>query len=425
VYCENLKIQLNRKRKQMPVKINKKEDTYVFDGIRTPFGRYGGVLASIRPDDMMSLTIKELVRRYPGIEERIEDVVVGDSNQGGEDSRNVARNAALISGLPYSVSGLTVNRLCGSGLAAALHASNAVRCDQGDLFIVGGVESMTRAPFVFLKSESAYSRVSTIADSTIGWRFPNKQLIATYGSEGMPETAENIAKELQITRQESDEYAFATQMRYEEARKDGFYNGEIMQVEVPARKRNQPPDIVFQDEHPRSDTSPEKLAKLKSLHPDGIVTAGNASGVNDGAAALLVGNMMAAEQHGLKPLAKIVTGAVAGVEPRLMGLGPVPAIQKVLSRSGLKLEDMDLIEINEAFAVQVLGCLKKLKIDFKDKRVNPNGGAIAIGHPLGASGARLLLTAVRELQRRQGKYALVSLCIGIGQGIATVIERVD
>jgi acetyl-CoA C-acetyltransferase len=401
------------------------EKSYIFDGVRTPFGRYGGILARIRPDDLMALTLSELVNRHPGIREGIEDVLVGDSNQAGEDSRNVARNAALLSGLPVKVTGMTVNRLCGSGLAAAVLASNSIRCGEGDLFIAGGVESMTRAPLIQAKAEQAFQRAAPLADSTIGWRFPNPALISAFGNEAMPETAENIARKLHISREESDRYAFETQMRYEKARKAGFYSGEIMPVEIPPASRKQHTVVVREDEHPRPDTTLEKLARLPVLHPNGIVTAGNASGVNDGAAALLVGNTAAAGKYDLKPMARILTSAVAGVEPGLMGLGPVPASKKALERAGLSLEDMDLIEINEAFAVQVLGCLKGLELAADDSRLNPNGGAIAVGHPLGASGARLLLTASRELQRRKGKYALVTLCIGIGQGIATIIENPD
>jgi acetyl-CoA C-acetyltransferase len=401
------------------------EETFLFDGVRTPFGRYGGALARLRPDDMLAMTLSELVSRHSAIREEIEDVIAGDSNQAGEDARNVARNAALIAGLPVKVSGMTVNRLCGSGLAAAAIASNSIKCGEGDLFIAGGVESMTRAPLVMAKAEHAYARAAPIFDSTIGWRFPNPKLTSVFGSEGMPETAENIARVLQITREESDRYAFETQMRYEAARKDGYYLEEIMSVEVPAASRKLPPVQVREDEHPRPDTSLEKLAKLSSLHQDGIVTAGNASGVNDGAVALLMGSARAAEKLNLIPRVKILSNAVAGVEPGLMGLGPVPASLKALERAGLSLDEMDLIEINEAFAVQVLGCMQKLKLDINDERVNPNGGAIAVGHPLGASGARLLLTASRELQRRKGKYALVSLCIGIGQGIAMIIENTN
>jgi 3-oxoadipyl-CoA thiolase len=399
------------------------EESYLFDGIRTPFGRYGGALARLRPDDMAAMTIAELLSRHPAVQEKIEDVILGDSNQAGEDSRNVARNAALIAGLPVKVSGMTVNRLCGSGLAAAVLASNSIKCGEGELFIAGGVESMTRAPLVMAKAEHAFQRTAPIADSTIGWRFPNAKLISKYGEEGMPETAENIARHLKISREDSDRYAFETQMRYEEARKSGFYAGEIMPVKVAAPSRKQPPLEIVEDEHPRPDTSLEKLTKLNSLHKNGIVTAGNASGVNDGAAALLIGNEQTAEKFGLKPLARFVANAVAGVEPGLMGLGPVPASMKALERAGLSLDKMDLIEINEAFAVQVLGCMQQLHLEMDDPRVNPNGGAIAVGHPLGASGARLLLTAARELQRRNGRYALVSLCIGIGQGIATIIEN--
>ncbi len=399
------------------------EEAYIFDGIRTPFGRYGGALARLRPDDMMAATITELVNRNQQIHGEIEDVIVGDSNQAGEDSRNIARNALLIAGLPTKTAGITLNRLCGSGLAAAVMAANSIRCSEGNLFIAGGVESMTRAPLILAKAENAFQRTAPMADSTIGWRFPNELLLKQFGSEGMPETAENIAKKLNISREDSDRYAYASQMKYESARKDGFYNGEIMPVEVPAAKRKLPPIIVELDEHPRPGTSFGKLSGLRSLHKDGIVTPGNASGVNDGAAALLIGNSSVAKQLHLQAMVKIIASAVAGVEPGLMGLGPVPATKKALARAGLTLQDMDLIEINEAFAVQVLGCLKSLDLAFEDTRVNPNGGAIAIGHPLGASGARLLLTASRELQRRKGRYALVSLCIGIGQGITMIIEN--
>ena len=401
------------------------DEAYVLDGIRTPFGRYGGKLASLRPDDMMAATITELLRRS-GLEgNHIEDVIIGDSNQAGEDSRNVARNALLIAGLPVSVSGITVNRLCGSGLAAAVMASNTIKCREGDLFIAGGVESMSRSPLILGKPERAFDRGLQLADSTIGWRFPNQRLTGKYGAESMPETAERIARHLRISRQESDSYAYHAQMRYETARRDGFFDDEIMTVEVPAAHPKHPPVKVAHDEHPRPDTTLEKLSGLPVLHTDGIVTAGNASGVNDGAAALLIGSGKAARQWGLAPMAQIISSGVCGVEPGLMGLGPVPASRKALERAGLTLGDMDLIEINEAFAVQVLGCLKQMDLSSGDKRVNPNGGAIAVGHPLGASGARLLLTACRELQRRKGKYALVSLCIGIGQGIATIIKRDD
>ena len=399
------------------------EESWIFDGIRTPFGRYGGVLAPLRPDDMMAVIIRELVQRHSGIEEVLEDVVIGDSNQAGEDSRNVGRNALLLAGLPVKVSGITVNRLCGSGLAAAVQVSNSIKCKEGDLFIAGGVESMTRAPMIMAKPEQAFARAAPMADSTIGWRFPNQKLISLFGSESMPETAENIGRSLGISREASDLYAFETQMRYEKARQDGFCDGEILPVEVPGAGKKQSPVLVSSDEHPRPDTSLEKLSKLSSLHKDGIVTAGNASGVNDGAAGLLIGNSQAADGFKLKPMARIVCSAVSGVEPGLMGLGPVPASLKALARAGLKLKDMDLIEINEAFAVQVLGCMKELKLDSDDPRINPNGGAISVGHPLGASGARLLLTAARELHRRKGRYALVTLCIGIGQGIATIIEN--
>lgn len=401
------------------------KDAFVFDGVRTPFGRYGGALARLRTDDMMATVIAEMLSRYPDIGDAVEDVIVGDTNQAGEDSRNVARTASLLAGVPITTAGNTVNRLCGSGLAAALDAARCIRCDEGDVFIAGGVESMSRAPFILPKADNAFTRNNPMADSTIGWRFPNKALTDKIGNDSLTGTAENLAKQYDISREESDVFACGSQARYEAARQDGFYEGEIMPVEVPSGKRKAPPVIVSADEHPRADTTLEGLAKLRPLEKDGTVTAGNASGINDGAVALILGNADAAERFGLQPSARIVASAVAGVEPNVMGFGPVPASQKALERAGLSLTDMDLIEINEAFAVQVLACLKGLGLAFDDSRVNPNGGAISIGHPLGASGARLLLTASRELKRRQGRYALVSLCIGIGQGIATIIERVE
>ncbi|MCH7658433.1 MAG: acetyl-CoA C-acyltransferase [Bacteroidetes bacterium] len=400
------------------------KNAFVFDGVRTPFGRYGGVLSRLRPDDMMAVTIAELLHRYPEIRTEIEDVIVGDSNQSGEDSRNVGRNAALIAGLPSSVSGITLNRLCASGLSAAIDASRAIRCSEGNLFIAGGVESMSRAPFILAKPEAAFTRSAPLFDSTIGWRFPNERITSQYGTDSLPGTAENLATQYDISREESDVFALASQTKYEAARKAGFYDDEIMSVEVPPAKRKAPPEIINTDEHPRPDTSLKKLAALKPLQSGGTVTAGNASGINDGAAALLIGSSDTAGRFGLRPQVRIVASSVAGVEPRIMGLGPVPATRKVMARSGLNLDDMDVIEINEAFAAQVLACLKELKLPIDDPRINPNGGAITIGHPLGASGARLLLTATRELQRRQGRYALVTMCVGIGQGIAVIIERV-
>jgi 3-oxoadipyl-CoA thiolase len=396
---------------------------FIYDGLRSPFGRHAGALSRIRPDDLLASVIAGLLKRNAFAPQDIEDVIAGCTCQAGEDSRNVARHAALLAGLPVGAGGLTVNRLCGSGLAAVLDAARCVRTGEGALFVAGGVESMTRAPFVLAKAESAYSRDTAVFDSTMGSRFPNPKLTQGFGADTMPQTADNIAAELGIAREDSDRYALASQQRYAAAKAAGFYTDELMAVELPPRGKA-PPVVVGEDEHPRPETDAASLARLRALFPGGVVTAGNASGVNDGAAALLVGSREAGERAGVAPRGRILAGAVAGVEPRLMGLGPVPACRKALERAGLSLKDMDVIEINEAFATQVLGCARLLEIDPGDSRLNPNGGAIAIGHPLGASGARLALTAVRQLERTGGRYALVSLCIGVGQGIAAIIERV-
>ncbi|MDT3670329.1 MAG: 3-oxoadipyl-CoA thiolase [Aromatoleum sp.] len=398
-------------------------DAYIYAGLRSPIGRHAGQLAAVRPDDLAATVIRELVARSPFAAADIEDVVLGCSAQAGEDARNVARHAALVAGLPPTVGGQTVNRLCGSGLAAVLDTARAVTCGEGELFVAGGVESMSRAPFVVAKAESPYSREFKVFDSTIGARFPNPRLIEQYGNESMPETGDNVAAEFGITREASDRFAAASQAKYAAAKEAGFYTGEILPIEVPTGRKT-PPRVVAEDEHPRPESTYESLAKLKTLFADGVVTAGNASGINDGAAALLVGSRAAGERAGARPAARILAGAVAGVEPRIMGVGPAYAIPKALARAGIALKDVDVIEINEAFAPQVLGCLKLLDLAFDDPRVNPNGGAIAIGHPLGASGARIALSAARELERRNGRYAVVSLCIGVGQGIALVIERV-
>ena len=400
-------------------------EVYIYDGIRTAFGRHGGALASVRPDELLASTIRELVQRNKFDGSLIEDVIAGDTNQAGEDARNVARNAALLAGLPTTVAGATVNRLCGSGAAAVLDCARAIKCKEGHLMIAAGVENMSRSPWVIAKAESPYSRSQEMYDSTIGWRFPNSRLLKEYGNDSMAETADNIAKDLGITRADSDAYAHASQQRYAAARADGFYQDEIMAIEVPGASRKDPVLVIAADEHPRPDTTLEKLATLKPLYAGGVVTAGNASGVNDGAGALLLGCQDISKKLGLRARARIFTGAVAGVDPRIMGLGPVPAAQKALQRAGLVLKDMDVIEINEAFATQVLGVLKQLQLSTQDSRINPNGGAIAIGHPLGASGIRLVLTAMRQLERVRGRYALVSLCIGIGQGIALILERTD
>ena len=399
-------------------------NAYIYDGLRSPVGRHAGELASVRPDDLAAAVLQKLLEKtgVPGA--AIEDVILGDTNQGGEDSRNVARNALLIAGLPVTVPGQTVNRLCASGLGAVIDSARAITCGEGDLYIAGGVESMSRAPFVMGKAETAYSREAKIYDTTIGSRFPNKKLIAQYGGHSMPETGDNVAVEFGITREQADLFAAQSQTKYQTAKQDGFFTGEITPIEVFQGKKL-PPKLVSEDEHPRPSSTVEALTKLKPLFEGGVVTAGNASGISDGAAALLIGSEAAGQKYGLKPMAKILSAAAAGIEPRIMGAGPIEAIKKAVARAGLTLDDMDIIEINEAFASQVLSCLKGLDVDFNDPRVNPNGGAIAIGHPLGASGARLALTVSRELIRRNKKYAVVSLCIGVGQGLAMVIENVS
>ncbi len=399
-------------------------EAFIYDGGRSAFGRHGGSLASIRPDDLLADIIKSVVARNAFPAEVYEDVIMGNTNQAGEDCRNVARFAALRAGLPVEVAGLTVNRLCASGLAATLAAANGVKVGEGDLFLAGGVESMSRAPLVLSKAQSPYDRGQTLADSTLGARFTNPEFAKAFGNDSMPETADNIASDLDISREDSDIFAAASQSKYEAARADGFFKDEIIPVEAP-QGRKKPPLVVDADEHPRPSSDLETLSGLRNLFEGGVVTAGNASGINDGAAALIIGSRAIGEKYGLKPRARIIAGAAAGVAPRVMGLGPVFAIQKALARAGLTLADMDIIEINEAFATQVLGCLKMLEIDFQDSRVNPNGGAIAVGHPLGASGARIALTTMRQLERSGARYAAVSLCIGIGQGLAAIIERVD
>jgi len=397
-------------------------DAYLYDGVRTPFGRHAGSLSKVRPDELLAATVKAAVARTPFKPDAIEDVIAGCTNQAGEDSRNVGRNAALLAGLPIAVGGITVNRLCGSGLAATLDAARAVTCGEGDVFVAGGVESMSRAPFVLSKAESAFSREARLFDSTMGARFTNPAIARRFGEDTMPQTADNIAKDHNITRDASDRFAAASQAKYASARQYGFFRDEIVPVAVPGPKGAT--TEVAEDEHPRPQTTLEGLAALKPLFQGGVVTAGNASGINDGAAAIVVGSLKAGEKAGAQPRARVLAGAIAGVEPRVMGLGPAPASAKALARAGLALKDMDVIEINEAFATQVLGCLKLMGLAEDDSRVNPNGGAVALGHPLGASGARLVLTAMRQLERQDGRYALVSMCIGIGQGIAAVIERI-
>ena len=397
-------------------------DAYIYDGLRSPFGRHAGAIAAVRPDDLAAEVMRALVTRSPWKPEDVEDVLLGCTNQAGEDSRNVARHAVLAAGFPAAIPAQTVNRLCASGLAAVIDAARAVTCGEGELYVAGGVESMSRAPFAVAKAEAPYARELRVYDTTLGARFPNPRIVKAYGSDSMPETGDNVAKDHGISRSQSDEFAARSQEKYEKARAAGFFAGEIHPIQVPTGKKT-PPVIVSVDEHPRPESTLEALAKLRPLFEGGVVTAGNASGINDGAAVLLVGSRAAGERVGAKPLARIVAAGAAGVEPRVMGLGPVYAIPKALARAGLTLDQMDLVEINEAFACQVLGCLKLLGIRFDDSRVNPNGGAIAVGHPLGASGARLALTAARELQRRNGRHAVVGLCIGVGQGLAMIIER--
>lgn len=396
---------------------------FICDAIRTPFGRYGGALSSIRTDDLGALPIKALMARNANVDwAQVADVLYGCANQAGEDNRNVARMAALLAGLPVDVPGSTINRLCGSGLDAVGTAARAIRAGEAGLMIAGGVESMSRAPFVMPKAESAFSRANAVYDTTIGWRFINKQMKAQYGVDAMPETAENVAGDFGIEREAQDRMALASQMKAIAAQKRGFFEREIVPVEVPQKKGD--PVRVLLDEHPR-ETSLEALAKLKGVvKPEGSVTAGNASGVNDGACALLLASEAEAARHGLKPRARVVGMATAGVAPRIMGIGPAPATRKVMALTGLTLAQMDVIELNEAFAAQGLAVLRDLGLADDDARVNPNGGAIALGHPLGASGARLVTTAINQLEVSGGRYALCTMCIGVGQGIALVIERV-
>jgi acetyl-CoA C-acetyltransferase len=377
----------------------------------------------VRPDDLAAELIAAVVKKAGVKPEQITDVLLGNVNQAGEDCRNVARFAALLAGLPPSTPGATVNRLCASGLQATLDAARAISCGEGELYIAGGVESMSRAPYVIGKSESAYSRDVKMYDTSIGARFTNPRFAKQYGNHSMPETGDNVAKDFGVSRAQADEFALASQQKYVKAEAEGFYKGEIHPIALPTKKKDAPPVMVDVDEHPRRDASMESLVKLKPLFEGGVVTAGNASGVNDGAAALVIANRQWGEKNGKKPMVRILAGAAAAVEPRIMGVGPAFAIPLACERAGLKLSDLDIIEINEAFASQVLACLTLLKVDFKDPRVNPNGGAIAIGHPLGASGARVALTAARQLERMHGRYAAVSLCIGVGQGLAIIIER--
>lgn len=396
---------------------------FIVDAQRTPFGRYGGALSPVRTDDLGAVPIKALMARHPKLDwAAITDVIYGCANQAGEDNRNVARMSALLAGLPSEVPGSTVNRLCGSGLDALGTAARAIKCGEAELMIAGGVESMSRAPFVMPKAESAFSRTNAVYDTTIGWRFVNKLMKEQYGVDSMPETAENVAVDYKIEREAQDRMALASQLKAVAAQQSGFFDAEITPVTIAQKKGD--PIVVNKDEHPR-ETSLEALAKLKGVvRPDGTVTAGNASGVNDGAAALLLAGEAALARHGLTPRARVVGMATAGVAPRVMGIGPAPATQKVLALTGLTLDQIDVIELNEAFAAQGLAVLRQLGLQDDDPRVNPNGGAIALGHPLGASGARLATTAVNQLHRIKGRYALCTMCIGVGQGIAVVLERV-
>ena len=398
-------------------------DAFIYGGLRTPFGRHAGALSRVRPDDLLAGVVREVVARTKFAPESIDDVSVGCASQAGEDSRNVARHAILLSGLPVTTPGSVHNRLCGSGLNAIVAAAHAIACGEAQVCVAGGVESMTRAPFVVGKAEQAFSKNFTVYDSSLGARFPNPKIEQQFGTDTMPETADNLARDYQLSREVCDRFALASQQKYAKANEAGFFKGEINPVTIPQAK-GKADVVVADDEHPRPDTSYESLQRLKPLFSDGVTTAGNASGINDGAAALIVASRAAGDKVGMTPVARIVASAVAGVPPRVMGFGPVPAIKKALDRAGLDLKDIDLIEINEAFAAQVLACLKGLGLPFEDSRVNPNGGAIAVGHPLGASGARLALTATRQLQRAGARYAVVSMCIGVGQGIAVVLERV-
>lgn len=398
-------------------------DAFICDAIRTPIGRYGGALSSIRPDDLAAIALKALIDRNPGVDwSALDDVVLGCANQAGEDNRNVARMALLLAGLPQTVAGGTINRLCGSGLDAVANAARAIKAGEAGLMIAGGVESMSRAPFVMPKAEAAFARANAVYDTTLGWRFVNPRMQVLFGVDSMPETAENVAAEFNITRAEQDRMALASQQRALAAQRNGVFDAEI--VPVPVAQKKGEPIVVARDEHPR-ETTLEALAKLPGVvRPDGTVTAGNASGVNDGACALIVASESAARQHGLTLRARVIGSAVAGVAPRVMGIGPAPATHKLLARTGIGLDQLDVIELNEAFAAQGLAVLRLLGLNDADPRVNPNGGAIALGHPLGMSGARLVTTAVSQLHRSRGRYALATMCIGVGQGIALLLERV-
>ena len=398
-------------------------DAYICAALRTPIGRYGGSLAMVRPDDLAAVPLEALIQRHPSVDwSAVDDVVFGCANQAGEDNRNVARMALLLAGLPKEIPASTINRLCGSGMDAVGIAARAIRAGEIELAIAGGVESMSRAPFVMPKADGAFSRANAVYDTTIGWRFVNPVMKQMYGTDSMPETAENVAAEYKVSREDQDAFALRSQAKASAAQKNGRLAQEIVPVTIPAKKGESV--VVERDEHPR-ETSVEALAKLKPIvKPDGTVTAGNASGVNDGACALILASEAAAGRHGLTPLARVIGVATAGCAPRIMGIGPVPATQKLLMRTGVALEAVEVIELNEAFAAQGIAVLRELGVRDDDPRVNPNGGAIALGHPLGMSGARLVATAVHELHARKARYALTTMCIGVGQGIAALIERV-
>jgi len=399
-------------------------EAFICDAVRTPIGRYGGALAKVRTDDLAAVPIRALTRRNPKVDwAAIDEVVLGCANQAGEDNRNVARMALLLAGLPDSVPGVTVNRLCASGLNAVGDAARAIRAGEIELAIAGGVESMTRAPFVMGKATEAFQRSSEVFDTTIGWRFVNPLMKAQYGVDAMPETGENVAEEFQVARKDQDAFALRSQQRAGKAIGSGFFAEEIVPVEAPGGKAG--PTVVDKDEHPRPDTTADTLAKLKAfVRSPGTLTAGNSSGVNDGAAAMIVASEAAVERHGLTPRARVLGMASAAVPPRIMGIGPVPSTRKLMDRLGLKIGDFDVIELNEAFASQALACLRQLGLPDDAEHVNPNGGAIALGHPLGMSGARLALTALHALERRGGKRALATMCVGVGQGVSLALERV-
>ncbi len=399
-------------------------DAFIFDAIRTPIGRYAGGLSTVRTDDLAAIPLKALMQRNTAVDwAKTDDILLGCANQAGEDNRNVARMAGLLAGLPISVSAATINRLCGSGMDAIGMAARSIQSGGAEMMIAGGVESMSRAPFVMPKATSAFNRKAEIYDTTIGWRFINKALYKEFGCDSMPETAENVAADFDISRQDQDTFAFRSQQRTAKAQEAGIYAEEIMPVVLPSR-RNVDPIIVDQDEHPRASVTLEGLKKLGTPFKEGgTITAGNASGVNDGACGLLLGSMWVSKEFNLEPSARVVSMATVGVEPRIMGIGPAPAAEKTLKNAGLKLSDMDVIEINEAFAAQALATLRLLKMDDDAEHVNPNGGAISLGHPLGMSGARIVSTSMRELHRRKGRYALCAMCIGVGQGIAMIIEN--